>query len=44
MLLPLPGKGSNTISTLIAIWRTNTQWDLRDMTQVAQEDSDSISD
>lgn len=39
MFSSLPGKGSNIISILLGIWRINTERDLRDLTQVAQEDS-----
>lgn len=44
MLLPLPGKGHNIISVLVAIWSIKTQQDLRDLSQVAQEGSASITD
>lgn len=44
MLLPLPGKGHNIISVLLAIWSIKTQQDLRDLSQVAQEGSASIAD
>lgn len=35
MFFPLPGKGSNINSILLAIWRIKAQWDLRDLTEAA---------